>query len=1561
MKRLFVGGVLAAGLALSSLIHGQEAAPAPTNLTIETAETVKLDQRVETKIIISDGGYAVAAYYALEIPSEDEAARFDIVVANPTNARLNLTLADERDGSIAQADRAETGELRFKNFVLGKGRHFLRIGASLEKDDPVPPFTLSFERKGTWQTGEEREPNGDFKSESVVPVSVVMKGVIDDDNDRDFGAFEVTGPLQLWKLEARGPSANSLMLFNPQGSEIKRAERPSPSENPQLWSVLLPPGLAHVRVSGPPGAWEIVATPQGPAPIEVLGGDAAARKAGEIDEVEPNDGVDRALTLPLDGSRAGQIESSSDEDVYRFTLDAETHVRLSLTGPNDIRLRGNMYRVSTGWDAGWLQPVPPPVAEGAPPPTMVSMDTDYDLPQGDYYVELRADKPSAVPYVLSLKRLPIFGPETDLEPNDDIEGAQRVPASLRITGTMRKDDADWFRLPDLDKPATLTVTATVAPDDLRLRLGRLALERTASGPERWNVDDSDGDLTRSEDKKSFTIDLPAGKDRYLRVTSGGLGAYDLQIAFSDGPVAVPPSTELTATLAPAAKDVAAFAEVHQKLGVTLSVRNAGSAAVTAPLTFALSDDRWSIEGAPPTVAIAPGASVDVAVTLVAPPLLLDGTKIVVSAKAGDASVEATVGVTSAAAMASPERRWDLPESMLGGVNVAWRALGGTTTEPNKLLIDGYATSGTAERIDASDEPDYIAVLDLAGDAPLKIVGVTVNPTIGPDLPSQVKRLAIETSVDGTAYTRVFEGEIGPRQREYAIPFATPVEAKFVKVLPITAQGNNNAVPMIGEVKVIAEAATAATIAPGGFNVADPALGGFLTTFHPISSYAFKMIKPDTSTDAAYIGKDDKRQIDWTIAFRNQRAALLSSITWEDPTDLDPRTTIDRVEVETAMAADGPFTKAGTWEITRNGDGTTQPFTFPAGTWARFVRFNVVVPPYNEELHGNYFRMPKVLKILEAPWSAAAGSIVAEWGELTSDGPYERLNPRPLPQGIAALEAGGDTKETARVLPAGEVKPGRVAAGTRSEWWAIDVPAEGQSLVLTLAGRPALSVTAAMQDASGKAVSLVVSQDDGKTRIAASKVSPGRYYVKVEEPPRSIALVWDTSGSVGPYVPTIIQSIRGFSRSLTPGRDEVALLPFSDPKAVPILTDWTGDPLTAFAALNGYDWHDQSSNAEGGVVGAADALDGRPGTRAAILITDFATGSDYDQRMQSYDLIGKVRPRIFSFAIPSGSDADGAAEERGLMLQYTALSGGTATYAGTPGDLEKAFALTVAALRAPKDYTIAAEIGFKPPEPGHVQVTVPESAEAPPASKDRAVLVILDASGSMLKKLGKKRRIDIAKDTLNELTQTMLPEGTPLAMRVFGDTKPDSCETNLRLPLAPLDRAAAKGVVDKIVSINKAKTAIGASLALAADDLGGTAGQKLIILITDGEETCDGDPAAEIEALKAKGVDARISIVGFAVDDQALKDTFSAWAAAGGGGYFDATKPGDLAPAVRKALLPPFEVVAADGSVVATGVAGGEPVEAPPGTYTIRVLTDPVQEFPGIVIESGGMASVALGQ
>ena len=234
------------------------------------------------------------------------------------------------------------------------------------------------------------------------------------------------------------------------------------------------------------------------------------------------------------------------------------------------------------------------------------------------------------------------------------------------------------------------------------------------------------------------------------------------------------------------------------------------------------------------------------------------------------------------------------------------------------------------------------------------------------------------------------------------------------------------------------------------------------------------------------------------------------------------------------------------------------------------------------------------------------------------------------------------------------------------------------------------------------------------------------------------------------------------------------------------------------------------------------------------------------------------------------------------------------------------------------------------EPGLVKVTMAKAAPA-----NGAVEIILDASGSMLQKLGALRRIDIAKQTLTKLTSSTIPAGTPFALRVFG-REVNSCQTDLDVAVAPLNPAAVGARINALVAKNGAKTPIGASLDKAADDLKGVSGEKLIVLITDGEETCGGDPTAAIANLRKAGLTTRVSIVGFALEDATLAATFKRWSDAGGGAFFDAKDAAGLDKSLTEALRPGFEVVNASGQVLASGIVGGDAVTVPAGNQSVRI-------------------------
>ena len=216
----------------------------------------------------------------------------------------------------------------------------------------------------------------------------------------------------------------------------------------------------------------------------------------------------------------------------------------------------------------------------------------------------------------------------------------------------------------------------------------------------------------------------------------------------------------------------------------------------------------------------------------------------------------------------------------------------------------------------------------------------------------------------------------------------------------------------------------------------------------------------------------------------------------------------------------------------------------------------------------------------------------------------------------------------------------------------------------------------------------------------------------------------------------------------------------------------------------------------------------------------------------------------------------------------------------------------------------------------------------------AVGVIFDASGSMLQRIDDARRVEIARQTLTDLVTETIPPGVGFSLRVFGHREAGSCRTDLELPLAPLDPATAGAAIGGIEAMNLARTPLGASIESAAGDLADVDGKRLLIVLTDGEETCDGDAAAAIESLRGRGWDISVNIVGFAIDDASLQAEFAAWAELGGGAYFSAGDAAELADALTQAVATGFTVTNAAGDVVAEG-RPGEFITLPAGDYAVE--------------------------
>jgi Ca-activated chloride channel homolog len=95
-----------------------------------------------------------------------------------------------------------------------------------------------------------------------------------------------------------------------------------------------------------------------------------------------------------------------------------------------------------------------------------------------------------------------------------------------------------------------------------------------------------------------------------------------------------------------------------------------------------------------------------------------------------------------------------------------------------------------------------------------------------------------------------------------------------------------------------------------------------------------------------------------------------------------------------------------------------------------------------------------------------------------------------------------------------------------------------------------------------------------------------------------------------------------------------------------------------------------------------------------------------------------------------------------------------------------------------------------------------------------------------------------------------------------------------MKLKPLNK---KALIESVQSIHpKGKTPIAASMRLAVDQLKELEDETTIILISDGQETCDPDPCAVVQQLKDTGIKFILHVIGF--DLMSTKKSGVSWSA-----------------------------------------------------------------------------------
>ncbi|PJJ60883.1 vWA domain-containing protein [Hymenobacter chitinivorans] len=169
------------------------------------------------------------------------------------------------------------------------------------------------------------------------------------------------------------------------------------------------------------------------------------------------------------------------------------------------------------------------------------------------------------------------------------------------------------------------------------------------------------------------------------------------------------------------------------------------------------------------------------------------------------------------------------------------------------------------------------------------------------------------------------------------------------------------------------------------------------------------------------------------------------------------------------------------------------------------------------------------------------------------------------------------------------------------------------------------------------------------------------------------------------------------------------------------------------------------------------------------------------------------------------------------------------------------------------------------------LAAPVVAQNVPPEKPKVtrILFVLDASGSMMAPWEGKPRWDVARSLLSKMVDSLNAyPNLELALRAYGHQHPNSennCEdSKLEVPFAPKNAKAIKARLATLKA--QGNTPITYSILQSAGDFPtDKSSRNVLILITDGLESCKGDPCATSVALQRKHVFLRPFIIGLGAE------------------------------------------------------------------------------------------------
>lgn len=790
------------------------------------------------------------------------------------------------------------------------------------------------------------------------------------------------------------------------------------------------------------------------------------------------------------------------------------------------------------------------------------------------------------------------------------------------------------------------------------------------------------------------------------------------------------------------------------------------------------------------------------------------------------------------------------------------------------------------------------------------------------MPRLVDILVSEQAEDNN-FTLAATSRLRPVIGRHFIPLAG-VDARFVKLVIRSNYGGIRRT-QLAEFEILEDPDAPSILQDFPVDLLLPALGGNVVRFSSerYGHEARKITAPDT-VGKYWRSADGALPQEHTFCFRGDQEALIDLVEIDPGKDPDASSRV--AEVAVLLSSSSPiddFREVARIEIPREA-GIQK---IPIGRKAKFVKLRLLAN------HGGSYtslgkvritegREPGYVKVLQRPSSSPPEQSFSRLNDLQSVAVDADMQP-------------GLSREEAPELNLGERIRSHFTEGEQRHYYRLTLTGSSPGMLdLELMGQPFLRTRLTLKNAAGDVVAEFLPKRNNSLQTTVSwYLEPGRYILETQSIPANLVLAWDVSGSMAENTDLLQQAVTGFLEKVRPS-EKLNLIAFNNEVKI-LLDEFTSDREKLLAAVSGkfkaematrlYDAVDkgiallEESNTTGAMVIMTDGVD-----MGSVLSTpDFWSRLDNNPvRLFTIGLGGEVKVR----------DPEGGLSGEHLLRHIAEATGGSYIHASGLEQLVDIYKQIADDFMAGTTYYILPSwntgTGMLMVEP---QGEYTAGMTSPPR-----IELILDGSGSMKEKLDGATRMETAKQVLADLIR-QLPDEIEVALRVYGhrirEGAPGDCrDTELVYPFARLDRELLLLAINKVKPLGT--TPIAYALEQVAQDFGSTAGEKTVILVTDGKEECKGDLTGTVQELRTQGLNVRLHIVGFTIQDSEIQSQMQQAAAAGNGEYFPAADKEGLQQAMAATLALPFTVHDSLDNEIARGRAGQE-LSLAAGRYILK--------------------------